>query len=338
MAANNANADFSILDDRIMEAISAKALMTAVDMGLFDRTEGRTMTVEELAREMGLVETRLESFLDVLAALGVLHEKAGRYANTPLASKYLVSTAPLYQGDYLALTSGFAASIEDSIAELLAGGEADRDGSDRKWSVERTMEGIAQSARLGGVSAVADVAVALPGFDDFRAMCDIGGNHGLYTLGVLERNAALCGVIYDLPVVAGQARKHCAQYGYGDRLEVEGLDLRDGTLPEARYDLAVASHILYAFKDDLTGVLGKIAHGLKPGGWFVSHHYHEQCAPGGELRKASLELVTRLAGYASHCIGREELREALASAGFGEPKFSPVPGREMGLIAAARKR
>ena len=337
MTTNKASTDFSILDDRIMEAISAKALMTAVDMKLFDRTEGRAATVEELARELGLVETRLESFLDVLAALGVLQETAGRYANTPLASEYLVSTAPLYQGDYLALTSGFSVSIEGAIAELLAGGEAERAQTDNKWSVERTMEGLSQSARLGGASAVAGVATALPGFDGFRTMCDIGGNHGLYTLGVLERNAGLSAVIYDLPSVAEQARRHCEQFGFGERLGVAGLDLREGTLPESRYDLALASHVLYAFKDDLAGALGKIAHGLKPGGWFVSHHYQERCRPGGELRKASLELVTRLAGYASHCIGRDELREALADAGFGEPEFSPVPGREMGLIAAARK-
>jgi len=106
----------------------------------------------------------------------------------------------------------------------------------------------------------------------------------------------------------------------------------------ANFDLAVTSHVLYAFRDDLPGALRKIADGLKPGGWFISHHYCGDCVPESALREACLEMVTRLAGYPSHFISREQLGAALDEAGFGTPAFHAVPGRDMNLITAAQKR
>ena len=330
--------DFAPLNNRIMESVSAKAVLAAVDLSLFDRLSGRTLGAAELALEMGLVAERLEPFLDIMVALGLLEKTGGRYGNTGLADEFMVSDAPLYQGDYLALTMGFALSIEQSIVALLSGGEVDRAGTDKGWSTDKIMDGTAQGALWGGVGAVADAVAGLPGFDRFRSMCDIGGNHGLYTLGVLERNQAMRGTIFDLPPVAEQAGLRCGRMGFGDRVDIRGMDFRVESLPEECFDLAVTSHVLYAFREDLVGALRKIARGLKPGGWFVSHHYCGRCEPGGELYKASLELLTRLGGYSSHFIDREELCLALEEAGFEEPQFRNVPGRDMSLIGLARRR
>ncbi|WP_316899868.1 methyltransferase [Pseudodesulfovibrio indicus] len=329
--------DFMPVNNMITEAVAPKALMAAVDLKLFDRLSGRSVDSAALAAEAGLVSERLEPVLDILAALGLLYGEGGCYTNTPLAEEFLVSGSPLYQGDYLAVTAGFYSSIERSIGDLLAGAEVDREGTDRGWSAERIMDGTAQNARWSGAGAVAGVAASLPGFASFRTMCDIGGNHGLYTMGILDRNPALCGTIFDLPSVAEQAAGRFERFGYGDRAAAVGMDFRKDSLPEAGFDLAVASHVLYAFRDDLPGALRKIADGLKPGGWFISHHYSGNQAPESALCEACLEMVTRLSGYPSHFIGREELASALTRAGFEEPEFHDVPGRGMNLIAAARK-
>ena len=331
-------ADFMPMNNMMIEAVAPKAVMAAVDLKLFDRLSGRSVEPDALAEEAGLVAERLKPVLDILAALGLVQQDGGRYANTPMAEEYLVSGSPMYQGDYLAVTMGFSTSIEQSIADLLAGKQPDREGADHGWSVERIMDGTAQNALWGGAKGVADVAASLPDFESFRAMCDIGGNHGLYTLGVLDRNPSLAGTIFDLPDVAAQAAKRCQRMGYGDRVKAVGMDFREEGLPEACFDLAVTSHVLYAFRDDLSGALGKIADSLKPGGWFISHHYCGGCAPESALREACLEMVTRLAGYPSHFIGREDLSAALDRAGFDTPQFHDVPGRDMNLITVARKR
>jgi len=331
-------ADFTPVNNMMIEAVAPKAVMVAVDLKLFDRLSGRSVEPLTLAGEAGLVAERLRPVLDILTAVGLLHLDGGQYTNTPAAEEFLVSGSPLYQGDYLAVTMGFSTSIERSIGDLLAGKEADREGTDHGWSVEQIMDGTAQNALWGGARAVADVAASLPGFKSFRTMCDIGGNHGLYTLGILDRNPSLAGTIFDLPDVARQAASRCERLGYGDRVETVGMDFREDSLPGTSFDLAVTSHVLYAFRDDLPRALRKIADGLKPGGWFISHHYCGSCAPESALREACLEMVTRLAGYPSHFISREQLGEALVEVGFEAPEFHSVPGRDLNLITVARKR
>lgn len=330
--------DFTQLNNMIMESVTAKAVMAAAELKIFDLLSGGRLTLADIADKAGLVPERLEPLLGILAAVGLLVRDGEGYANAPIGEEYLVSSSPLYQGDFLALTMGFSASVEQSLLKLLAGGEVNREGTDRGWSEDRAMNGSAQDALRGGARAVADAAASLPGFETFREMCDIGGNHGLYTMAVLDRNPALRGTIFDLPSVVEHSARRCERLGYGSRVRSVGMDFREETLPEARYDLAVASHVLYAFKADLSGALRKIADGLKPGGWFISHHSCGSDGPDKTLPEACLELVTRLAGYASHFIGREELAAALDEAGFEPPDFRSIPGREARLIACARKR
>lgn len=329
-------ADFAPVNARILESVSAKVIMAAVELKLFDRLAGGAVSLSELADGMGVMADRLEPVLDMLVAVDLLERAGETYRNTPVASEFLVSDAPLYQGKTMALNMRFVVSIEDSIVDLLSGGDVDRSKADAGWGAAEIMDGTAQNAKVTGLLPVVDFITALPGFDGFRTMCDIGGNHGLYTMAVLERNAAMLGTIYDLPPVVKQSKLRCEQMGFGNRVMTKGIDFREETLSEGQFDLAFTSDLLYAFKSDLGAIMKKISHGLKPGGWFVSHHACDRIGAGRELYKASLELVTRLAGYESHFIEREELKEALESAGFGEPLFHPVPGT-VGLLTAAQK-
>ena len=329
--------DFSAVNTLMNEAIIAKAVMAAVEIRLFDVLEEGPVDSTALAGRLGAVSDRLEPLLEVLEALGLLVRSGERYGNSAVASEYLVSTAPLFQGGYMALTMRYTAILEDSIAELLRGGECDRSKGDMGWEVAEMMDGSAQHALAGGLQAVIECVCGLPGFDGFRAMCDIGGNHGLFTMGILARNGSMHGTIYDLPPVIEQTRLRIEGKGFGGRVTAQGFDLTKGAFPEARFDLALASHVLYPFRHDLPGMIGKIAGCLKPGGWFVSHHSYGWNEPGDRLEKGALELITRLAGFKSHFIEKDELSEALEITGFAPPEFHPVPGRRLHLVTLARK-
>ena len=274
--------------------------------------------------------------LDVLAACELMELEGGVYTITPLAAEYLVSTAPLYQGEAMRLTSRFNAMIDQSMLVLLAGGDAQRQVTDSEWGDEDAIEGTAQYAMSNGLAPVVDCISRLPGFDGFTSMCDIGGNHGLYTLGVLERNLGMTGVIYDLPHVLDLAQTRVDDLGFGGRVSTAKFDLREDGLPESKYDVVVMSHVLYAMKNDLSGVVEKIAHTLKPGGWFVSHHCTRWETQGYLVAKASLEAVSRLCGYPSHFIEKEELGGVLRRHGFEDIRSEMVPQNEMGLFLAAR--
>ena len=329
--------DFSTVNTLMNEAVTAKAVMAAVELKLFDLLEQGQADLQVLADRLGAVADRLEPLLEILHAFGLLVRAGSLYGNSAVAAEYLVSTAPLYQGGYMELTMRFSAMLEDSIAELVRGGDCDHSKGDVGWEVAAMMDGSAQHALAGGLQAVIERVTSLSEFGDFRAMCDIGGNHGQFTMGLLARNQALHGTIYDLPPVIEQTRRRCVEAGFGDRVTAQGFDLTKDAFPEARFDLALASHVLYPFRSDLPGMIGKIAGCLKPGGWFVSHHSYGWNEPGDRLEKGSLELITRLAGYKSHFIEKDELSDALGASGFAPPEFHPVPGRRLHLVTLARK-
>ncbi|NDV19883.1 methyltransferase domain-containing protein [Pseudodesulfovibrio sp. JC047] len=338
MFVKHPRANFEPINAMLMQSLASKAILSAVELHIFDWLEGTTLCVDDLADRMGLLSQRLEPLLRLLAVAGLLEEQADGYTNSPLASEFLVKDAPLYQGENIRLTMRFNAMVENEIASLMAGGEVKQASSANDWGVADNMEGTAQDAKGGALSAVVDFVADLPGFDAFDAMADVGGNHGLYTLGVLERNAAMRGVIVDKPHVVALAQTRCDQLGFGDRVTTLGMDFKTDPFVSGVFDVILTSHVLYALSDDLPGALQKIADGLKPGGWFVSHHYSGYTAPGHEMAKASLELLTRLCGYASHFIEQETLIDALNDVGFETIRCQPVVENGMGLMVAAQMK
>ena len=54
---------------------------------------------------------------------------------------------------------------------------------------------------------------ALPEFLTLKHMCDLGGNHGFYTMALLDKNAQLRGTVCDLLKVAELARGLIAEMG-----------------------------------------------------------------------------------------------------------------------------
>lgn len=329
--------NFEPIHDMLMQSFTAKAIMSAMELKIFDMLDGSARKSSEIADALEARIERVESLLNVLVAAQLVVQENGGYRNTPRASEFLVSSAPLYQGSNMRLTMHFNAMVEDDIAELVLGGEVNVRETATDWGGDEGMKGTAQNAMVGPLSPVIDFTASLPGFADFKVMGDIGGNHGLFTMGVLERNKDMHGVIFDLPLVAEKSQARCDEFGFGDRITTQGMDFKKDHLPAGEFDLILTSHVLYIFEENLAGALERIAEGLKPGGWYVSQHYSGDAKPGYEMSKASLELLTHLCGYSSHFIEQDELTGILETLGFEDIRCQPVSDTNRGLMVAARK-
>lgn len=329
---------FQPIHNLLMGSIAAKALFSAVELKLFDHLHEHKLTVDALAKKISVIPERLEPVLDLLTASQLLTRHKNTYINADITNEFLVSTSSCYQGKSIALTMGFCKSVENSISDLLTGKELDRKGTDKGWATERTMEGTAQEAIGDGLCEVVDYISTLPDFSSARSMCDIGGNHGLYTMGVLSRNPQLSGTIYDLPHVVEHTQARCDQAGFADRITACELDFRTDSLPAKEYDIILMSHVLYAFKDNLPETLEKIANGLKHDGWFISHHNAGRKETGYEVEKSALELITRLTGYTSHFIEKEELISLLKKLGFHNFRTHKTSNSALGLLLVAQKK
>lgn len=327
---------FEPVEKVLYGATASRALAAAMELRLFERLEAGEMTAAALAGAVGAIPDRLEALLDLLAAKGVLAKSDLGYTNTPAASEYLVPDKPLYQGRAMALNMHFFEPLEKNLAQAMCRADEAREQADTVWATDEIMEGMVGHAMGGPLLRVTRLTAGLAGFCAMRAMCDVGGNHGTFTMALLDENPNLSGVILDLPHVAPLSEKRCRERGYGDRISARPFDLRTDEIGEAEFDLAVASHILYGVAEDLESGVGKIARALRPGGWLVSHHF----APGyrDPGLEACHELLTRLSGYPTHYLPREMLQGIMARHGFVEfVAEEPTPPLGGGLILAGRK-
>ncbi|WP_419780635.1 methyltransferase [Maridesulfovibrio sp.] len=309
--------DFSPVHSLIIRGVTSQAIMEAVNFKLFDTLEMKPASVKELAEFFEFDELKLGAMLDLLEACDLVQSSEGMYSNTHLSTEYMVSTSPLYQGLAMGLTMDFCSLINKDMGELLRGKASKRDESDTKWAAKDAMEGTAQESLSSGLHETVYAISNLPGFDGFRLMGDLGGNHGNYTMSLLARNPQMDGIILDLPHVVPLAEDRCREMGYGERVSAIGLDMRKDELPQKDFDLIFASHVLYACQGNLKPILQKMAKSLRPGGWFCANHYAKTGSPMSTQTIASLEVITTFAGYFSHFIEPDVLEAELRECGFG---------------------
>lgn len=329
--------DFNAIETIMMQGLAFKTILEGVKIGLFDVLDKTSKSPEEVAKEMGFKLSGTKALLKFLSANELLVEEEDKFKNSPRASEFLVSTSPFFQGRSLELFNRFHSAVSEDISGLLRGETETRSIIDKNWGQEDCMDGTAQHALLGAVQDTTEFACALPEFKSMRTMCDIGGNHGEFSMRLLDLNPELTAEIADLPHVAATADKRIASRGYADRLKTLACDLRTSSLGKNKYDLVLASHILYAFIDNLKDLLAKIYESLRPDGWFVSHHLNED----GNFRPqylGGLQFVTNLSGYKTHTMNMEKLEKALTNTGFKGIKVKQVGRNNTRLIIAGQKQ
>src|SRR5687767_14161848 len=80
---------------------AAKALLSAVELGVFTTLAKGPLDGDRLATEVGLHPRGARDFLDALVALGMLDRRNGTYRNTPTTDLFLDRAKPSYIGGLL---------------------------------------------------------------------------------------------------------------------------------------------------------------------------------------------------------------------------------------------
>src|ERR1700674_376573 len=81
---------------------AAKALLSAVELGMFTVLAEGPLSLETLSKRVGIHERGARDFFDALVALGMLERNEnGWYANTPETDLYLDRDKPTYIGGEL---------------------------------------------------------------------------------------------------------------------------------------------------------------------------------------------------------------------------------------------
>jgi predicted O-methyltransferase YrrM len=168
-----------------------------------------------------------------------------------------------------------------------------------------------------------------------RRMLDLGGSHGLHSIGFCRKNPELESVIVDFPSALTETEAMLAREGLAARITVRPGDLLHGDWGTG-YDLVLYLSVAHnQTPEDNARVLRHVGEVLRPGGLLVIHEY---------LAGAPLDVydaafrLTLLTETATRTYGPEEYAAWLEAGGFTPPTRIDLEPREKGSLLLARRR
>ena len=251
----------------------SKALMSAVELGVFTELAKGPRDQAALSRSLGLHPRSARDFLDALVALGMLQRDDGAYRNTPHTDLFLDRAKATYVGGFLEMANSRLYPFWGSLTEALRTGtpqnEAKAGGNffetlyadpDRLAGFLKAMTGVSAGSAMA-------IAEAFP-WDRYATFFDIGAAQGGLPVHVAKRHAHLTGGGYDLPQVRPVFEEFVRSQGLADRLRfVEGDFFQD---PLPRADVLVLGHILHDWNlDEKRQILAKAHGALNPNGALI---------------------------------------------------------------------
>jgi O-methyltransferase domain/Dimerisation domain len=102
---------------------SARAVMSAVELGVFTALAESTLDANNLRQRVGIAERGAQDFFDTLVALGLVQrDDLGRYSNAPVADFYLDSRKATYIGGFFENLSAREYGMWSSLTQALCSG------------------------------------------------------------------------------------------------------------------------------------------------------------------------------------------------------------------------
>ena len=269
-----------------------------------------------------------------------LLEKTGhRYRNSPLADAYLVSTSPLYYGDYL---RKFDTETYENFRSLDRALREDAPVVPVEGDVFRAMQRDPQRMQRFYAAMHANAIVwarelaARYDFSRHRTLLDIGGGQATYAVEACRRYRTLRAIVVDLPPALEITRGRIAEARLTDRIDVAARDFFQDSLPRGA-DVALLSAILHDWPPDkVAAILGRVHDALPKGGTLLVRELFVDDDGTGPLYAAMSSLVMLLEVHGeNYSWGAYE--GWLRSAGFGRFRRIPFPTTAAAGVLVARR-
>ena len=263
--------------DRLLEIgfafRSSKAVLSAVELGVFRALNAEPLGADALVRKLGLHGRGARDFFDALVSLGLLDRDAdGRYRNVPDCARYLDPGRSEYIGGVLEYLN---ARVYESWGQLTAAlrdgrpqaGPSAAGGYPAFYEDDSRLETFLRGMTAGSLMPARALAETFP-WDVYRTFIDVGTAQGCLPVEIALKHRHLTGGGFDLPAVDPLFTSYVARHGLGERLKFHGGDFFHDALPTA--DVLVMSQILHNWDLPAKKLLLRKAHAaLPPGGALI---------------------------------------------------------------------
>lgn len=259
--------------DAIMQLTRAyagsKALVSAVELGLFTTLADGPLTGEALRAKLGLQPRGTADWLDALVSLGMLERDGDLYANTAATGRYLDRGKPTYVGG---MVVGMAADTShwDSLTAALRTGRPQIEGDEDylgQYHDPALFTEFMHSMTGLSMGAAQAIAERFP-WQRYRTVIDVGAAEGCVPVQLALRHPQLTGGGFDLPMVGPAFEDYVNAHGLADRLRFYPGDFFADPLPPA--DVLVMGHVLHNWSlEQKLELLGKAYRALPNGGALI---------------------------------------------------------------------
>ena len=253
--------------DTFTGLVAARAVTTAVMLGVFDALHEAPAGAPELAERLELDALGAETLLTTLATLGYVERDEGSLRNTAVTERLLVRSSP----ESIATFIGEQADLHWEVLAMLP--EAVCDGQAYAMHERRQDDAERWEAYIRGLFELSrhehDANAALVQVESPRQLVDVAGGHGGFAMAMCRRHPGLRATVVDLPPSAAVGRKIVAEQGFDDRVDFREGDVFELGLGE-NVDVVSAFNLIHHLPEERDRELCRMARAaLRPGGVLV---------------------------------------------------------------------
>jgi SAM-dependent methyltransferase len=300
--------------DTFTALVAARAVTTAVMLGVFEALHERPATADELAERLGLDPLGSETLLATLTPLGYVEPDGERVRNSETSERLLVSSSP----ESIATFVGGQGDLHWQVLDLLP--EAVREGRAYAMHEERRDDSERWEAYIRGLYEISraehEANVRLVGVESPAELVDVAGGHGGFSMAMCRKHPGLHATVLDLPPSAAVGREIVAEQGFADRVDFREGDVFEVGLGE-NLDVVSVFNLIHHLPEERNRELVRMARAaLRPGGTLLVGD-SARPEPGGSM--SAHGAVSSLLFYAwshSRNFTPSEVRGWLEDAGF----------------------
>ncbi len=311
--------------------MAAKHLFAANDLGLFEALADSPATIEALAARTGLTRRAARISADAMTALQLLERIGDTYSNTAEAQQFLTGRTPADLRPFLRFWDRISYPAWTTLSTALASGPP--------TEIFELDDELQEVASAGIEAVLAGPAHALPhavDLSDVRALLDIGGGTGSWTIALADTYPQLRATVMDLPAVAEIARKRVDASGLGSRVSVLAGDVTTDPLPVDHDAFLAANLVHYWSPDENKQMLTRIAQATAPGARLMLADFWTDATHTSPVHAALMagEFAVHIRNGDVYSV--DEARDWLAETGWTFIAHRPLAGPQSVVIAELR--
>jgi ubiquinone/menaquinone biosynthesis C-methylase UbiE len=313
-------------------------LFAALEHDLFTvvQSVGAAATAANVAQRMGADERGVRLLLDACVAIGLLEKQEGVYSNLPATLLTLVSGAP----HDLTRAIRYNRDVYPAwgrAAELVRTGKP-VESPDIHLGEDKARTRRFVMSMHGRAMGIGRDVIPMLALNDCRAVLDLAGGPGTYSVMMAQANPELTCVTVDLPGVSAVASELVAASDVASRVTCRAGDYHTDTYESEAYDAVTIFGALHQESPtQICEILGRAYSALKPGGTIFILDMMTDATHTAPTFSALFALNMALTTEHGWVFSDDELKGWLCEAGFVSAETRPVPPPMPHWLVTARK-